>query len=77
MNPTLKGLDQWPNMSALPPSSPVEAVSSPERVETAEEAFDAWWAKQEEHCQKQGYGWPNKVDCFLAFEAGYKAGRKV
>jgi hypothetical protein len=35
MKPTLKGLDQWPNVSALPSSSPVEAVSSPERVETA------------------------------------------
>lgn len=134
MNPTLKGIDQWPNTApvigaidasysatqedriismkepsenlkklledlkrmtpeemealklnlicqistpSLAPSSPATPSESPERVETAEEAFDAWWARSEAHCRKQGFGWLNKIDCHFAFRAGYEAGRKA
>jgi hypothetical protein len=66
-----------PKTDSLPPSSPVEVFSGPGRVETAEEAFDAWRDKTEEHCRKQGYGWPDKINCGLAFKAGYEAGRKA
>lgn len=69
MNPTLKGLDQWPNVASLPPSSPVEAFSEPGRVETAEQAFNLWWTDQ-----KNSY--VGSLDqAWKAFMAGWGFGR--
>lgn len=63
--------------STLPPSSPATPSEDQERVETAEEAFDAWWTKSDSQCNLQGIGHLNKIDCQIGFRAGYEAGRKA
>lgn len=75
MNPTLKGLDQWPNTA---PSSPATPSESPERVETAEEAVKSFWR------DFIGIDPEKAVDMVwnegvveAAFRAGYEAGRKA
>jgi hypothetical protein len=91
MNPTLKGLDQWPNRAALPSSSPVEAFSSPERVETA--ALNPEWIIADFNMDGTSTEWttfirtyrhPDGGICLYskqamadAFRAGYEAGRKA
>lgn len=93
MNPTLKGLDQWPNTSSLPPSSHVEAFSEPGRVETAEDAFQTAFRDAERIAEKQNsaclefmasYRQPDGEVCLYskvamsdAFCAGFEAGRNV
>lgn len=65
------------DVTVLPPSSPVEAVSGPDGAKAVEGAFDAWWVKSDSQCNLQGYGHLNKIDCQMAFRAGYEAGRRV
>lgn len=66
----LPGLDQWPNVQSLPPRSPSTPSESPERVETAGDAFDAWW----DDLAGTEY---LRVTFSSAFRAGYEAGRNA
>lgn len=91
MNPTLKGLDQWPNTSYLPPSSPVEAFSDPGRVDTAE-INPEWVTADFEWPSGNPTPWTVFIDSYregdgtfkafnvedmkAAFRAGFEAGRK-
>jgi hypothetical protein len=88
MNPTLKGLNQWPNTSSLPPSSPEEAFSGLGRVETA--VINPEWIIADFEMGGKATPWREFIhahwpagrikdytmgDMKAAFRAGFEAGR--